>query len=86
MVDAPPPALTNALTAADFDRDLDATLLLGQHTGELVDIMGTAVVGCLTQAAVRSNSDALWKPINNQVCCVCGVCGGGVACGVAGSY
>lgn len=67
MLDAPPSALSMALTNADFDRDLDATLLLGQHTAELVDIMGTAVVGCLTQAAVRSNSDALWKPINNQV-------------------
>lgn len=66
MATAPPASLLDALTASDVDGDLDATLVLGQHSGSLADVAGRAAVGALVQAAVRGGSDALWKPINTQ--------------------
>lgn len=66
MGSAPPAQLLDALTTSDVDADLDATLVLGQHSTPLADVAGRAAIGTLVQAAIRGGSDALWKPINTQ--------------------
>lgn len=66
MATPPPALLLDALTASDVDADLDATLLLGEHSTGMADVTGRAAVGALVQAAVGGGSDALWKPINTQ--------------------
>jgi U3 small nucleolar RNA-associated protein 10 len=64
QLDAEPPVeVVPALTAQCGDKELDACV----ETTASLDMMGRAVVGCLAQMATSAGSDALWKPLNQQV-------------------